>query len=217
MKFKDLSGKRFGRLVAVSRTENSKSNQTQWLCKCDCGETVIVRSSSLLNGHTKSCGCYSNEIRRVNTDQTTHGKSNTRLYRIWAGIKARCTNPHVKIYPHYGGRGIALCSEWLSFDEFYRWSMGNGNRDDLSIDRVDVNGNYTPDNCRWVDHITQMNNTRRNCYYEFDGKRMTITQIERIVGLPKGLLTQRLHVLGMSLDDAINRPVRHAKCHAKVS
>lgn len=209
-KFKDLTGQRFNRLVVLERAENSRSNQTQWLCKCDCGNTVIVRSSSLINGHTKSCGCYSDEVRKINTDRTTHNKSHTRLYGIWTGMKARCYNPHVKIYKHYGGRGITICHEWRDFNAFYNWAMSNGYADDLSIDRIDVNGDYSPDNCRWVDKITQMNNTTANKYYDFNGEKMTLPQIERVLGYSSGILTQRINKLGMSFDEAIKTPSRRA-------
>ena len=202
-KFKDLTGQRFSRLTVMSRAQNSKSNQTQWLCKCDCGRETVVRSSSLLNGHTKSCGCYSDEIRKINTDQTTHGLCHTRLYGIWSKMKHRCENPSARIYKYYGGKGVRICDEWKDFKTFYDWAMANGYRDDLSIDRIDVDGDYEPSNCRWADKITQMNNTTANVYYVYNGKRMTITEIAREIGIPANTLRQRINKLGYSFEEAI--------------
>ena len=210
-KFKDLTGQRFARLTVVSRAENSKSNQTQWLCKCDCGNEAIVRSASLINGHTKSCGCYNDEIRKINTDQTTHGLCYTRIYRIWHGIKARCGNKNSKIYRYYGGKGVTLCEEWHDFMNFYNWAMGNGYADDLTIDRIDLNGNYEPSNCRWVDKYTQMNNMSTNKYYMYNGEKMTVPQISRATGVPAYVLQFRLDKLGYSLDKAVNKPIAYRK------
>ena len=203
---KDLKGNRYSRLVVIARAANSKSNQVQWVCRCDCGSKVVVRAASLLNGHTMSCGCYCNEIRAINTDQTTHGGTHTRLYKIWCGMKDRCRNPNSKIYKHYGGRGVSVCSEWKDFAAFRDWAMSNGYEDGLTIDRIDVNGNYEPSNCRWADKFVQMNNMTSNHYYVLDGKKLTMPQIERMLGFPRGLIAQRVQKLGIPLDEAIKYP-----------
>lgn len=203
---KDLKGKKFHRLTVLERTNNSKSNQTQWICKCDCGKVVTVRSPSLLNGHTKSCGCFSNEVRKVNTDQTTHGLSNTRLHRIWCQMRQRCYDPKNKIYKYYGGKGIKICADWMEFKPFYDWAMVHGYADDLSIDRINCNGDYEPSNCRWADKYTQMNNMTTNDYYIFEGQKLTITQIARKVGITETTLRQRVRRLGIPLDIAIKYP-----------
>ena len=205
-KFKDLTGQKFNRLVVLERAHNSKSNQTQWLCRCDCGKTAIVRSSSLINGHTKSCGCFGNEVRKINTDQTTHGKSHTRLYGIWSEMKGRCFCPTSKIYEYYGGKGVTVCREWLNFETFYNWAITHGYSDSLSIDRIDVNGNYEPSNCRWADKVTQMNNTTANVFYQFNGEKMTLPQIARRVGLPPSALIQRVKRLNIPLEVAVKYP-----------
>ena len=164
MKASDLTGKRFGRLIVIERAENYISPQGQarkrWLCKCDCGNDVIVPASALINGESKSCGCLQKEIAK-NTF-TQHGKWGSRLHRIWASMKTRCYNRKSRSYKWYGGRGITICDEWMnSFQAFYDWAMANGYRDDLSIDRIDVNGNYEPSNCRWITIIEQQKNKRQ--------------------------------------------------------
>lgn len=167
--FKDISGQKFGRLTAIKYIGHSK-----WLCECDCGNVTKVYSGHLKNGHTKSCGCLNHEPTKGNTK---HGKKGTRLYNIWDSMKQRCYNVNSTAYKDYGERGIAVCSEWRNdFQTFYDWSIENGYNDTLTIDRVDVNGNYEPSNCRWVDIITQNNNRRNNVYLTYNGKTQTIKE-----------------------------------------
>lgn len=136
-----------------------------WLCRCECGKEIVVEAYNLKTGHTQSCGCLQREATSV--ANKTHGKRNTRLYRIWICMKNRCYRKNHDAYKHYGGRGIKVCDEWLhSFKAFNDWAMANGYRDDLSIDRIDTNKGYSPDNCRWATMAEQNKNKRAKNGYK---------------------------------------------------
>lgn len=153
------SGDRFERLIAIKKTKHK--GKLVWECKCDCGNTTYQVAYYLEHGRSKSCGCKARE-RNARGINTTHGlkHKNKRLYSIWKNMKQRCTNSNIESYENYGGRGISVCELWSDYGEFYKWSINNGYNDELTIDRINNDGNYEPGNCRWVDKITQARNKR---------------------------------------------------------
>ena len=184
-KIVDLTGKRFGLLTVLSRGVNKKDKKSTWLCLCDCGNYKVVRSSNLIAGQTKSCGCLCYESRKNAAQKFKsekshlykHGLSKSRINSIYRGIKKRCYNHNEPSYQNYGGRGIRMCEIWKNdFMSFYRWSMENGYSDTLSIDRIDVNGDYSPNNCRWVTCKENCRNRRSNVLLTVEG--VTKTAIE---------------------------------------
>lgn len=183
----DLTGKRFGRLTVVKRAENVK-NRPCWVCKCDCGNTKIIKGDDIRYGKTLSCGCYARDAlkRRNFKHGYTQGRIN-RLYSIWASMKNRTTNSNTQFYARYGGRGIKMCKEWLdSFSSFKDWAESNGYKDDLTIDRIDNEKGYYPQNCRWTTMTEQMNNTCVNTHYRFaDGFDVTRAELLRMLGTSK--------------------------------
>ena len=202
----DLTGKRFGRLVVLERVENSKTGSSRWLCKCDCGETRVHTAGTLNYGVVQSCGCYGKEARAKSN--TTHNKSQTKLYRVWASMRERCFSPLCKGFPYYGGRGISVCDEWnSSFQVFYDWAIGNGYCEGLSIDRIDVDGNYCPENCRWVSKNIQANNTQKNVRIEYNGEVHTIGEWANILGIEYRTLWMRLR-RGWSVEKAFQEVVK---------
>lgn len=209
---KDLTGKRFGRLVAVKCVGRTSNGNAKWLCKCDCGGEKVVASWGLVSGSTSSCGCIKREQNKAMF--TTHGESSshkTRLYRIWAGIKTRCYNKkHEESYRKYGAKGIVMCEEWKSSYEAFRdWALDNGYKDNLSIDRIDPRGPYSPENCRWATDKQQQNNRSNNHILTFNGIRKTLAEWVDITGFTKSTIEHRLS-RGWSVADALQTPMRKA-------
>lgn len=192
-----LEGKRFGKLT-VLKYACSYKQRSNWLCKCDCGNETIVESRLLKSGNVTSCGCV----------HKYHGMSGTRLYTIWQHMIDRCYNSNNTNYKNYGGRGIQICDEWKDdAGKFCEWALANGYAKDLTLDRIDVNGNYEPGNCRWATRKEQANNKRNNHFLSCNGEIKTITEWERITGISKQTIYKRLK-RGWSVERALTEPVK---------
>ncbi|MBQ6906195.1 MAG: hypothetical protein IJN75_04165 [Clostridia bacterium] len=200
----DLTGQRFGRLIVVNLAGRDNFRQAVWNCVCDCGNTTQVRSNNLRNGSTTSCGCF--HRKRAKETHEIHGFRYTRLFSIWCGMKQRCYNPKYHNYPRYGGRGIVICEAWKNdFISFQEWAIANGYSDELTIDRIDVNGNYEPSNCRWATQKTQCNNKRNNRFIEYNGETHTLQEWAQKIGICHTTLIERIKRWG-SIEEALTIP-----------
>lgn len=190
-RFRDLTGRKFGRLTVCGMAGRGNSNQILWECKCDCGGSAIVPTCHLNSGHTKSCGCYREEkATETGAKFIKHGMKKTRMYAIWRTMKRRCQDTNNL---NYGGRGIKVCEEWEnSFEAFRDWAMANGYRDDLTIERKDSNGDYCPENCRWATMVEQQNNKRNNRILTLNGETHTAPEWSRITGIPVTVIYNRM-------------------------
>lgn len=213
-RFIDLTGERFGRLVVLERAESrgpKGRRKTWWNCKCDCGNEVEVPTARLRNGQTKSCGCLHKDLLREKL--TIHGGSKDRLFTVWCDMRRRCEKPYDKNFNHYGGRGITVCAEWHSYENFREWAHLNGYDESAkygkcTLDRINPNGDYEPGNCRWVSLKVQNNNRRNNRLIEYKGQTKTLKQWAEETGVGKAALESRLDRYGWSVERAIETPVR---------
>ena len=202
----DLTGQRFGRLVVLGPAENA-SRKTYYDCQCDCGNVKSVRADSLVAGLIRSCGCLKKEQDMKNlTAAHTHKMSGTRLYEIWQGIKKRCYNPHDARYDRYGGRGIRMCAEWRDdFRAFHDWAMQSGYDETLTIDRIDNDGNYCPENCRWSNQQEQARNRSSNIMITIGNATKTLTEWCDIFQLDSKTILARYHRNGfIGIDELFN-------------
>ena len=197
---KDLTGKKFNRLTVLGFERKDANSVNFWRCMCDCGNETVVRGYSLESGGTKSCGCLKREKAKPPMI-IKHGMSDTRLYQCWKDMKGRCNRPTSARYYTHGARGITVCEEWLSFEPFYEWAMENGYQDNLTLDRIDNDGNYEPSNCRWVTMEVQGNNRRTNRLVEYGGEEMTISELSKKTGVLNATLRSRLN-RGASIETA---------------
>ena len=203
----DITGAHFGRLAAINRVENDKHGLTQWRCVCACGKEVTVRSQDLRRGRQVSCGCHASEL--TSSRNFRHGLKGTRLYRIWKNMKSRCYNPRVGSYKNYGGRGVSICDEWLNDPKaFYDWATANGYSDEKSIDRIDVNGPYAPDNCRWATRKEQGRNQRTNHAINTPWGRLCLREASERSGVSLATIKQRIK-RGVPEDQLLTRGGEH--------
>lgn len=177
----DITGKNFGYLTVLDRDEASVGERnSRWICRCKCGKITVVPRCALVTGHTSSCGCKMHE-----SHNKIHGYSKTRIYSIWVKMNARCKNPSEKDAKSYKNRGITVCEEWQSdFMAFYEWAMKNGYSDSLTIDRIDNDKGYSPDNCRWITIEEQQSNKRNNVYISYNGKKYCLRRLCENIGFP---------------------------------
>jgi hypothetical protein len=166
VKASNIIGKQFTRLTVIKKLEGS-----YYLCRCDCGKEKKVRRDKLTTENTRSCGCLYRDV------MEKHGLRQTRLYNIWCCMRGRCNNPNHRDYPNYGGRGITVCGEWKHFLKFYDWAEANGYDDSLSLDRINNNAGYSPENCRWETDKVQNNNRRNNILCDILGEKLTLPEI----------------------------------------
>ena len=178
---RNFIGMRFGRWIVISFDEEyyQRAKKDGWVCKCDCGSIKTVRGSTLKNGESQSCGCLQKEL--ASKRHSKHSGFGTRLYNVWDSIRQRCNNPRNKAYHNYGGRGIKICSEWDDFDKFREWAFANGYDDSAkhgkcTLDRIDNDGMYSPDNCRWCSMKEQSQNKRDTIRIEYNGSVRTLSE-----------------------------------------
>ena len=217
----DLIGHRYGLLTVVERADNDKYGRARWLCVCDCGNTSKVQSGNLRTGHTTSCGCGEKENRaKIATRMVIkHRATGTRLFRVWQGMLERCQRNGVG-EKNYGLRGIKVCEEWQEYINFRDWAYANGYDPDApkgqcTIDRIDVNGDYCPENCRWVDRQTQNNNKRTNFYVTYKGKTQSLKMWANKLSIDYKAVLHRLRYLGWSVEDALEIPVKSCRGRSK--
>lgn len=203
-RFIDLTGQQFGRLTVI-KVQGKRNRDIMWECKCNCGNTHIVSRGDLRSGMVKSCGC----LRKENSVKMliSHGQADTRLYKIWLNMKRRCSSPKCQRYERYGARGILVCEEWEAFENFYKWAMESGYSDELTIDRINIDKNYSPENCRWATRKEQQQNTSRTHWLEYKGEKHCLSEWAEIIGINYKALFQRLN-RGWSVEKAFNTPLK---------
>lgn len=206
----DLTGKQFGRLTVIERVDTNATNVgARWLCKCSCGNQKIIKSASLVTGKTKSCNCIRDE--KAAKRMTTHGKSKTLLYEIWQSIKQRTGNENNKDYKNYGGRGIFMAEEWKNdFIAFEEWALKSGYEKHLTIERIDVNKGYFPENCTWIKNELQWINKRNTNLYFYKGEVKDIRYFSEKYNINYNTLRSRINNHKWPIEKAIETEVKNS-------
>jgi len=215
MRFIDLTGQKFGRLTVIEKAEKTKHGATKWRCKCECGNETFVISDELRKGATQSCGCYKKEISKILAKEhiagknKTHGKTGTLIYKEWSEMKRRCFNSHDTSFQYYGARGITVCEKWKNdFEAFYEdvSKLPNFGKEGYSLNRIDNNGNYEPDNVGWANDITQANNRRTTILINYNNKKYPLSELARMYRVSSKKLYKRYIVLHWDIEKALNTP-----------
>lgn len=209
-KFKNIEGERFTRLVVNKYMGKDSDNKSIWQCICDCGNTIVVRTNSLTNGNTKSCGCFKKD--QISKSLYKHGmarKQQSRLYKIWCNMIARCHNSNTNHYKYYGARGIKVCKEWMTFSEFMKWAIKNGYNDNLTIERKDIDKDYKPENCTFIPKSQQSNNKSDTHYLTHKGVTLPIAVWAQKLKIKSNTLYSRINLLGWTTDKALSEPVKN--------
>lgn len=201
-----LVGQKFGRLTVIARRLPNQRGNARWLCHCDCGVEKVAKSGDLRSGHTRSCGCLRDEL--ASTRPITHGKSRTPEYCAWSRMINRCYNPNGQDYKYYGGRGIRVCKRWRRFENFLA-DMGLRPEGLNTLERIDGNKGYSPDNCKWASQAEQARNTARNHRLTYKGETLCISEWSRRFGVDHRQIRKRFIELGWSVEDAIMLPKQH--------
>lgn len=205
----NLLGRAFGKLTVVKKDSSRSHAHSYWECVCECGNRKLVRGSHLITGDVRSCGCSSWAFRLPRV--VTHGMSKHPLYAVWRSMVRRCCDPRRPEWASYGGRGIIVCDRWRgSFSNFYE-DMGPSYQPNLSLDRIDNDGPYCKENCRWATSKQQQNNMRTNIRITFREQSHTVAEWAELVGLPRNAIYCRLR-MGWTIDRALSEPL-HRKCH----
>lgn len=203
----DITGQRFGKLIAIERHHKDTRKRWYWLCKCDCGGTLISKVAPLRSGNTKSCGCLKVEVAiQRNKDNAIHNLSKHPAYNIHSGMMDRCYNPKQNQYKNYGGRGISVCDDWKDITTFCNWMTDNNYIKGLSIERIDNNGNYEPSNCVLIPVENQPKNRRSNHSISYNGNSNTVAEWSRITGINMYTLFDRLY-RGWTDEEIVATPV----------
>lgn len=215
MFMEDLTGRTFGRLTVLRFAGRDKHRHLIWTCQCECGNVRDVTKWNLLNGITVSCGCYTSD--RARKQLTKHGFYNNQFYSVWRDMMRRCYDVKQSCYDRYGGRGISVCDEWHNVESFIQWCESQPFKTGLTIDRIDNNKGYSPENCRFVTLKENQNNRSSNHVISYAGKSQTITEWAEETGLTPSCLYGRINRLGWSVERALSTPSRRTRNVSELS